>query len=642
MQQFFIRGIALIAFSIILAPQRAFAQAQDTALDSKQLLSLSLEELMNIEIHSVSKRPEKLSEAASAIQVITQEDIKRSGATNLPEALRLAPNLQVAQVNSHAWLISARGFDAIFSNKLLVLIDGRNIYSPLFAGVSWDAQNVLLEDVDRIEVISGPGATLWGANAVNGVVNIITKDANSTQGFYMSESVGSLYKYSASARYGGKIGSKLAYRVYGMRNSYDTTYIKDKAGKDISQNDEAEITQLGFRIDYTPSEKSNVMVLGNFYVGKENARPEKSGIDGQNITGRWTRTFSPNSELVVQAFVDRTWKRDIPSLISEELYTYDIDLQHRFPIGKRHSLLWGAGYRFMRDEVISSTTFVGIVPNLRNMDVVNAFVQDEVMLWKDRLKLSFGSKVQHNVFTGFEVQPDARLAFMPNETNTVWAAVSRAVRTPSRFDKDYFLPFYPVPDSVPSVQGGPDFISETLIAYELGYRVRPCRNLSLSLATFFNSYDNLYSVEAVPGTQTYHIQNGGEGHSVGLELSGNYQPFEWWRLRGGYTYFHKEIRNKPGHNADYYNLGLDPEHQVVLQSIMSLPYHFQLDVAGRYVDDIPGAMGVSDYLAADVRIAYVLRQFELAAVGRLFNDDHSEFAGTYIPRNFYLKLTCRL
>jgi iron complex outermembrane receptor protein len=642
MQQFFIRGIALIAFSIILAPQRGFAQAQDTALDSKQLLSLSLEELMNIEIHSVSKRPEKLSEAASAIQVITQEDIKRSGATNLPEALRLAPNLQVAQVNSHAWLISARGFDAIFSNKLLVLIDGRNIYSPLFAGVSWDAQNVLLEDVDRIEVISGPGATLWGANAVNGVVNIITKDANSTQGFYMSESVGSLYKYSASARYGGKIGSKLAYRVYGMRNSYDTTYIKDKAGKDISQNDEAEITQLGFRIDYTPSEKSNVMVLGNFYVGKENARPEKSGIDGQNITGRWTRTFSPNSELVVQAFVDRTWKRDIPSLISEELYTYDIDLQHRFPIGKRHSLLWGAGYRFMRDEVISSTTFVGIVPNLRNMDVVNAFVQDEVMLWKDRLKLSFGSKVQHNVFTGFEVQPDARLAFMPNETNTVWAAVSRAVRTPSRFDKDYFLPLYPVPDSVPSVQGGPDFISETLIAYELGYRVRPCRNLSLSLATFFNSYDNLYSVEAVPGTQTYHIQNGGEGHSVGLELSGNYQPFEWWRLRGGYTYFHKEIRNKPGHNADYYNLGLDPEHQVVLQSIMSLPYHFQLDVAGRYVDDIPGAMGVSDYLAADVRIAYVLRQFELAAVGRLFNDDHSEFAGTYIPRNFYLKLTCRL
>jgi iron complex outermembrane receptor protein len=642
MQRFLTPTIIFIVFSMVLLPQCARAQDQDTVFDTKQLLSLSLEELMNIEVHSVSKRPEKLSEAASAVQVITQEDIKRSGATNLPEALRLAPNLQVAQVNSHAWLISARGFDAIFSNKLLVLIDGRNVYSPLFAGVSWDAQNVLLEDIDRIEVISGPGAALWGANAVNGVVNIITKNANNTQGLYASASIGTLFKYSASVRYGGKIGSKLAYRVYGMYNNYDHTFTRDKFGDKKEQNDKADLSQIGFRMDYTPSENSNVTLLGNFYVGNENTIPARSGIDGQNITGRWTRTFSEKSELVVQAFVDRTWKRDIPSLISEELYTYDVDLQHRFPIGKRHNLLWGAGYRFMRDEVINATQFAGIEPNLRNMEIVNGFVQDEVMLWKNRMKLTIGSKLQHNTFTGFEVQPNARLAYMPNDANTIWTAVSRAVRTPSRFDKDYFLPLYPVPDSVPSVQGGPDFISETLIAYELGYRIRPRRNLSLSLATYFNSYDNLYSVEAVPGTQTYHIQNGGEGHSVGFELSGNYQPFQWWQLRGGYTYFHKEIKDKPGHHADYSGLGLDPEHQALIQSIMNLPHNFQFDIVGRYVSHISGNPGVSDYLAADVRLAYVYHKFELAAVWKIFDDHHSEFSNTYIPPNGYLKLTCRL
>jgi iron complex outermembrane receptor protein len=642
MHRFFTPKIIFIVFSIILLPKWALAQDQDTVLDSKQLLSLSLEELMNIEVHSVSRRLEKLSEAASAIQVITREDIKRSGATNLPEALRLASNLQVAQVRSDAWLISARGFDAIFANKLLVLIDGRNVYSPLFAGVSWDAQNVLLEDVDRIEVISGPGATLWGANAVNGVVNIITKNANNSQGLYASASVGTLFKYSAALRYGGKIGSKLAYRVYGMYNDYDNTFTRDKSGNEKEQNDKANLSQVGFRMDYTPSEKSNVTLLGNFYVGNENTIPARSGIDGQNITGRWTRTFSERSELIVQAYFDRTWRRDVPSTISDQLYTYDVDLQHRFPLGKRHSILWGAGYRYMQDEVINATPFVGILPNQRNMEIVNGFVQDEVMLWKNRLKLSFGSKVQHNTFTGFEVQPDARLAYTANENNTIWTAVSRAVRTPSRFDKDYFLPTYQVPDSVPSVQGGPNFISETLIAYELGYRVRLRNNLSFSLAGYLNSYDNLYSVEVLPGTQTYQIQNGGKGQSVGFELSGNYQPFQWWQLRGGYTYFHKDIKDKPGHHADYTNLGLDPEHQALLQSMMNLPYDFQFDVVARYVSHISGNPGVPAYLAADVRLAYVYHKFEFAAVGKLFDDPHSEFSNTYIPPNCYLKVTCRL
>jgi iron complex outermembrane receptor protein len=631
--------LAGVAFCFVLT-NLLFAQAGDTAF-SKSLKKLSIGELMSLEVTSVSKKPEKLSEVASAIQVITQEDIKRSGATSLPEALRLAPNLQVAQLRTGAWIISARGFSGAFSNKLLVMIDGRTVYSPLFAGVFWDAQVIFLENIERIEIISGPGGTLWGANAVNGVINVITKHAKETQGFYESVAAGSFVQNMAAIRYGGDIGSRISYRVNAQRIQYGNTLVSNGA----NSADSSEITHAGFRMDWELSPVSRLEMTGNFYIGNQRTKPERSGINGQNILGRWTRTYSERSELAVQVYLDRTWRRDIPSTISDQLHTIDFDLQHRFPAGKRNSILWGAGYRFMKNEMGHSTPILGILPDKRDMGLFSAFVQDENILVPEKLKLTLGTKLLRTAFSGWEIQPSIRLAWTQGEQSTVWAAVSRAVRAPSRIDVDYFLPTYPVPATTPSIAGGPDFVSEKMIAYELGYHFTPRPRFSVSLAAFYNIYDDLYSVEAAPGTVTYHVQNGGKGTSRGAELSGNVRVLNTWKIRGGYTYFFKELKNKPGHNADYGDLGIDPKHQILLQSILDLPAHFQLDITGRYVDSLPktpSSPHISAYTAIDVRLGWEHKQVDISFVMRnLSAAKHAEIGNTQIPRNFYIKATCR-
>jgi iron complex outermembrane receptor protein len=632
----------LATLCLFVFSTRVSAQKTADSLVTQTLKKLSLTELMTIEVTSVSKRPEKLSEVASAIQVITQEDIKRSGATTLPEALRLSPNLQVAQVRSGAWIISARGFNAAFSNKLLVLIDGRTVYSPLFAGVFWDAQAVLLENIDRIEVISGPGGTLWGANAVNGVINIITRNAKDTHGLYASVAAGSFLQNMAAVRYGGNIGSRIAYRLNAQRIQYGNTFFANGT----NNADSTHITQLGFRMDWELTPVSNLQLLGNFYTGIEKTHPTQSDIDGQNILGKWTRSYSENSELVIQVYADKTWRKDIPSTISDRLNTFDFDLQHRFAAGKSNSILWGTGYRFMQNEMGHSTPFVGILPDKKEMGLFSFFVQDENVLVKERLKLTIGTKLQHNAFSGWELQPSVRLAWTPDIRNTVWGAVSRAVRAPSRIDVDYYLPTYAVPPTSPSVAGGPNFVSEKVVAYELGYRVSPSPGFSLSLATFYNRYDDLYSVEALPGTLTYQIQNGGKGSSWGAELSGDLRVTEGWKIRGGYTFFSKDLKNKPGHTADYSNLGIDPKHQFLIQSMLNLPGHLQLDLTGRYVDSLPATITtarIPAYAGIDLRLAWEYKCFDISLVGRnLAAKRHAEITSTQIPRNFYIKLTCRL
>lgn len=591
-----------------------------------------MEELMNLEVTSVSRQPEKLTEVASAIQVITQEDIRRSGATSLPEALRLATNLQVAQLNSYASIISARGFNALYANKLLVMIDGRTVYSPLFAGVFWDAQSVVLEDVERIEVISGPGGTMWGANAVNGVINIITKSAEQTQGLYASGAVGTYLRKQGTIRYGGTLGSDISYRVYAQHSDRDHTFLPD--GTEVA--DKWSLTQGGFRMDYKASEENKLMFQGNLYGGREQTLPKATTLDGQNVLGRWTRNFS-ESQLVVQAYFDRTWRR-MPT-IGFELKTYDFDIQHRFPLGKRQSILMGAGYRLMEDEVTNYTTSGGILPNYRRMDLFNAFIQDEINVVPNLLQLTLGTKILHNVFTKFELQPSARLAWTPNQQHTLWGAISRAVRTPSRIDVDYFIPTIPVPPDQPHVAGGPNFISEKVVAYELGYRVQPSSKLRLSLATFYNQYDDLYSVEPLPGTQIYQIQNGTEGTSWGAELSGTYQVLKQWRLRGGYTYFDKDLQSKPGRSFDHSILGYDAQSQILVQSILDLPGNFQLDVTSRHIGELAGL--APDYFTFDVRLAWLFRQLEFSVVGQnLWEDRHKEW-GTEIPRNIYGRVSCR-
>ena len=398
-------------------------------------------------------------------------------------------------------------------------------------------------------------------------------------------------------------------------------------------------------MDYYPSGVNTLTLQGDVYSGTEynTTNSTDSTLEGENMLGRWTHAFSEESDLSVQLYVDRTWRRDIPSTISDELLTYDFDFQHRFPMGERQSILWGAGYRLMQDDTPSSTPFVGFVPQHRNMQLFSAFVQDEITVVRNRLKLTIGTKLEHNDFSGFEVQPSARLAWTPTERQTIWGAISRAVRSPSRIDSDYHIPKTPPY----AIAGGPNFDSEKVIAYELGYRVQPIQKLSVSLAAFYNDYDDLYSVEQAnpPAPLPYTIQNGTDGQSWGAELSGTYQPTEWWRLRGGYTYFHKDLWSKPGHNvtgAVLAGLGNDPQHQFLLQSMMDLPAHFQFDLTTRYVDTLPDPH-IPSYLTFDVRLAWQFKNLELSVVGQnLWDNRHPEFSSAQeIPRSIYGRMTWR-
>jgi len=624
-------GFANVAKAQTLAP---------VANDIGALKNLPFEELFNIAVTTVSKRPERLVDAASAIQVITPEEIRRSGASSLAEALRLASNLQVAQVDSRQWAISARGFNSTTANKLLVLIDGRTVYTPLFSGVFWDVQNVMLEDIERIEVISGPGATLWGANAVNGVINVITKNARDTQGALVSAGAGSMLRGFGNARYGDKIGSDGYFRVYGMGFDRDNTFLR--SGREGINN--WYIGQGGFRGDWLPANGAKVSVQGNFYGG-EIAQPAPGDltVDGQNLLGRWTRALANNSEISLQAYWDRTSRR-IPNSITEVLNTYDVEFQHRLPIGERNNLIWGGGYRFMHDDV-SNAAAIAFRPTPRDLQLVSGFLQDEISLIRDRLILTVGSKFEHNDFSGFEFQPSARIAWLPVTNHTLWAAVSRAVRSPSRIDTEVFAPSAP-----PFVLrgGGDRFDSETVIAYELGYRTELASKLGLALSTFFNDYDELRSVEPIAGAPgQFIILNGLQAKTYGVELSLAWQAAAWWRLRGGYTYFRKRL-----HVGDSQDInrgrseGNDPHHQLLIQSMINLPGNLELDSVLRYVDNLNQAgPTVPSYVSLDLRLGWrPTANWEFAIVGQnLLDKRHAEFGAPAtrqeIPRSVFGKLT---
>ena len=628
--------ICLILLILIISPIYTLCQQ----LSPKEIKKLSVEELMNIEVTLVSRTPQKLTEAASAIQVITGEDIRRSGAANIPEALRLATNLQVAQLSANAWIISARGFNTVFANKLLVMIDGRTVYTPLFGGVIWEQQNVLLEDVDRIEVVSGPGGTLWGANAVNGVINIVTKNTKETQGLFAFALGGTFVKDMYGLRYGGKIKDKVFYKIYGRRMDRDHT--TNATGADNS--DAWGLTQTGFKIDWEGSGKNTFKVQGDYYKGLRKTTTANSSLNGQNIIARWNHSISERSDFALQVYFDRYFRDDIPTNSSDKMHTLDADFQHRFPIKTRQSILWGLGYRVVRDDAEYKTiASAGILPTHKHLDLFNGFVQDEIAI-ADSFKFTIGTKLLHNVYTGFEWQPSARLAFTQRKS-TVWAAASRAVRTPSRFDKDYYLPMTPQPSNVPSVAGGPNFISEKLVAYELGFRLQPNSVSSFSIATFYNFYHDVYSVEALPNTVTYQIQNGGEGETWGAEFFANYQVAKPWRLRGGYTYFRKDIRPKPQHAYDPSYLVNDAKSHAMLQSILDLPLHLQLDIVARYLDPLQktfATAAVPSYFTYDARLAYSVKGFEIAVVGQnLSEKNHTEFGTFNLPRNVYAKISAR-
>ena len=416
------------------------ASTPTSEVSTSELKTMSLEDLITYQVYSVSKTKESLSQAPSAIQVITEDDIRRSGATSIPEALRLADNLTVAQRGAHEWVISARGFGTDLANKMLVMIDGRTVYTPLFSGVFWDRQNYLLSDIDHIEVISGPGGTLWGANAVNGVINIITKSAKDTQGVLVQQGFGTDPREYTAMRYGGKLGDDTSYRVYG-------TYF-ERANADYANNDDVndswQAGQGGFRTDTDVTPDDLLTLQGDYYRNLEAVPTGRDAVtNGSNLLSRWTHTVSDESKMSLQLYYDHTYLYDpVPAFVIgsttfapagtliDRLDTYDMDFQHRFRLDERNRIVWGIGFRHTRDTLTNSPS-LGFYPDDLQSNLYSAFLQDEIMLL-DNLFLTLGSKVEHNSYTGFEYEPNVRLQLNITPHHTVWAAVSRAVRTPSR------------------------------------------------------------------------------------------------------------------------------------------------------------------------------------------------------------------
>jgi len=641
-------GLALCLLTFASLP--AFAKDEVTTYKK-----LSLQELMDIEVTSVSRRPEKLSDTASAIQVITGDDVRRSGATSIPEALRLATNLNVAQRNAQAWAISARGFNTELSNKLLVLMDGRTVYSPLFSGTFWDVQDYVLDDLDRIEVISGPGSALWGANAVNGVINITTKSAKDTQGLFTEVATGTELENLTGVRYGGALAPNIYFRIYGKYTERDGGVLAD--GSDSSTDWSTRRT--GFRIDAEPSPDTTFTLQGDIYDNNENRQASPSvDMNGGNLLGRWTRTLADDSEMSLQLYYDRTHlSQPAPAFFfapagrfTDDLDTYDLDFQHRLFLGERHQIVWGLGYRRTHD-VVENAPSLGFQPERFDQNLYSAFVQDEITLgagWA----LTLGTKLEHNDYTGFEVEPGGRLQWNFTTTQMVWGAVSRAVRMPSRIDRDLRQPSSP-----PTIlAGSDDFSSETVIAYELGYRAQVTSEVLVSVSTFYNRYDNVRSLSTTPGTiLPLFFANNLEGETYGVELSTTYQAAKGWRLHGGYTLLREDIRVKAGQSDlnNALNETADPRHQFSLRSSIDLPHHLEFETGIRWVDALRlnnnGAEAkVPGYFELDIRLAWhPTPGLELSLVGQnLLHDHHAEYGvpgpnREEIERSVYAKATWR-
>jgi iron complex outermembrane receptor protein len=654
-----ITRIAGATFALLAAGWAAGAEGGSGTIGA--LKQLDVEDLMNVEVTSVARHPEKLLQAASAIQVITQDDIRRSGATSLPEALRLADNLQVAQKNSHDWGISARGFNTDLANKLLVMIDGRTVYTPLYSGVFWDVQDYLLEDIDRIEVVSGPGGALWGANAVNGVINIITKSAKDTQGVYAEAGGGSQPQDFTGLRYGGGLGADTAFRVY-------SKYF-DRGAEVLANGDSASDSwrqgRAGFRLDSDPSAHDRLTLQGDYYDGRENEQTVGiAAVSGANLLGRWTRSVSEDADFSLQSYIDQTHLGDpvAPLTVSgsqfspagtlyDDLTTYDVDFQDRFSLGTRDRVVWGLGYRYTHDAVIEAPA-VGFLPAVLDQNLYSGFVQNEIALEKN-LSFTLGTKLEHNDYTGFEFEPDARLSWALNSSQALWAAVSRAVRTPSRIDEELSEG---TPPYLVLLKGSADFTSESLLAYELGYRAQLSSTFSGSVSSFYNEYHDVRSTSFTPGTiLPLYFANNLEGDTYGLEFSGNYQLTEDWSLHAGYTLLRENLRVKPGQYDlnGALNETADPKDQFSIRSALRLPRRAEFMATLRWVDTLhtnngPTPGTVPSYFELDTRLAWhVSERLELSIAGQnLLHNRHPEYgfpepSRVEIERSAYGKLVWR-
>jgi iron complex outermembrane recepter protein len=669
-----VRGKLGVAAMVLLAATCGpIARASDTATAlpaDGDFTSLSLEDLMNVEVTTVSRRPQRVADAPAAVTVIGQEDIQRSGLDTIPDLLRLAPGMDVARINSNTWAISARGFNNEFSNKLLVQMDGRTVYTPLFSGVFWNSLDYILPDLDRVEVVRGPGATLWGANAVNGVVSIQSKSAADTQGWLIDGQLGT-QQSNGAVRFGGQIDEQTYFRVYTKYRYFDD----QEAATGGTSYDRWQTVQTGFRIDRQASADDTLTFQGDLFGQQlhdtenlwtfmppgDSFYHDKPNFDGGNLLGRWTHTFSDTSNMSVQAYYDRL--DGYSALAKFQESTGDLDFQHHFAWGDRQVINWGLGYRFVADTLYG-TPQLSFAPGSRDLQLISGFVQDDIALVPDRLHLFLGTKLEYNSYTNLETEPGARLLWSPDEKNSVWGSISRATRTPSRYEEDErvaLLQTFPLPNAFPAAAtstGNLRLDSEELTSYEIGYRVQPFDRLSLDVSAYYNNYDRLIGLQALtPFTGLspvphevipFQFFNNMKGQAYGGEIAATWKVTDNLTLIGSYSLLELQLQaNNAGVQAGQLHAFQDasPEHQVQLRSYYDITRNLQLNALGFFVSRLTEG-NIPAYFRTDANLDWepVDRLHLMVGVQNIFDNHHPEFpnnsffAASETPRTFFARL----
>ena len=687
-------GLAVALYSLLTS---------SAAIADDDFLDMSLEELVSLEVTSVSRKSQSIMSSAAAVYAITQEDIRRSGARTIPDLLRMVPGLQVAKINSNIWSVSSRGFNGVFSNtnKLLVLIDGRSIYSPLYSGITWETNDVMLADIERIEVIRGPGAAPWGSNAFNGVINIITRPAAATQGTYVEAGAGSYAQEFGSIRHGGQLGENATYRAYYKYSNYNhqknlnSTLAQKHSDIDLDKapkaNDGWHMNQTGFRVDWDQGVNDLFTFQGDLYKG--HIRPAVRLFDRQNGTstyvspsnrqfgantlGRWTHTLSTGSEVTTQIYYERYENDDVRAPRHHD--TWDVDFHHRFQLTENQEIIWGSGYRRV-DNKVHVSDFVEFDSRSRTTELYSAFIQDEITLVPDRWHATLSARFENNEFTGDEIQPNARIIFTPDAEQSLWAAISRTIRTPAIVEVDaraYGLSKMPYPgqqDVFTAFSGNDKLKSETLLAYELGYRRMFSEDLTVDTTIFLNHYKDLVAsrqgscqkLHLSPGAQqpplcqpvnstsfSYFpatIDNVMKGDVYGFEVAADWQAMDNWMLKLSYSFIqmdlHSTIKDTVTTRMESVFETMTAKHNVSLMSHHDFPDNWELDLWLRYRDSL---RSVSPFMTADLRIAKRLDSFEFAIVGQnLLDSQHLEYldtrtsiATTEVPRSIYGQIIWR-
>lgn len=655
--------LCLLGVALNLCPE--FGAAAEAAPDIE---TFSINELMQMEVSSASRKSQTVSDTAAAAFVISQEDIRRSGATSIPDALRLAPGIEVAQINASVWAVTARGFNGRYANKLLVLMDGRSVYTPLFSGVFWDLQDTMMEDIERIEVIRGPGAVMWGANAVNGVINIITKKAKDTQGNLFVAGGGNQERGFAGYRYGGRVGDDGSYRVYAK--TFERNTFVNAAGERL--HDDWRSVQGGFRIDDRISNDSRYTLQGDVYrknVG--NTVPAQTVVppfntpfnvddhaEGANLLGRWEGNFSDGSEFMLQGYYDRV--NFSAAALSDSQDMLDIDFQHRLHPNSDHDLMWGASYRFIHSAATNSAA-ISFNPNSLGYHNGSVFVQDDITLIDDTLRLTLGTKLEESHFGNTQVQPNARLMWTPDPKHSVWASVSRAARTPSRGEAQANIALGSAPPPFTMIQvigqSDPKLRAEKVFSAEIGYRTQWTDKFSTDITAFSNHYTDLIMFRqgvldfATLTQPMIWYNNSREVTTRGIEIASEWQVLDWMRFTGNYSHLKIEM---PYDAANPDTAGLSPRHRGSLRWQMDLPEKVKLDLTLRHVGKLAGVgQEVQAYTTFDARLAYEpYTGLELAVIAQnLFSPRHPEYhdssaislpgSALEVPRSIYGKLSWR-